>query len=211
MARSVLFSAVLALGVASLGGCVRPPPSSDTSGSSSATASPRPAGLAADVALDEAFDAGTLNLIVRSGEVTLRGGDDGRIVVRCSGRNAQRCAELRTELHAGNLEISGGPRNIAMEINVPAQLGLRVRMPAGELNIAGIRGDKDVRLRAGEVNIDVSDPHEYGPVKASVLAGEISARAFGGSAEGIFRHYDHSGDGRYRLSARLLAGEITFR
>ncbi len=173
---------------------------------------PRHAGMASNVALDEPFAAQSLNLDVRSGDVTIQGGADGRLLVECGGRYAQRCSELSAALHGSNLEIKGGPRNhFALRISVPAQLHLRVRMPAGELSISGIHGDKDVRLNAGELNIAVSDPDEYGPVKASVMAGEISAAPFGRSADGIFRSLDHHGIGRYRLSARLMAGEISIR
>lgn len=166
---------------------------------------------ATDVALDEPFSASSLNLEIRSGEITIRGGQNARIVLHCEGRNAQRCGEVRATLRGSNLEVAGGPRHISMRLDVPSQLGLRVRMPAGELNIEGVRGDKDIRLNAGELDIEVSDPSEYGPVKASVLAGEISARPFDGSAEGVFRSFEHHGEGRYRLAARLLAGEIMLR
>lgn len=206
MARPSPFAAVAVLFLgASLSACRHHSRDSSDSAAGGTTTG------ATDVALDQPFAASSLNLETRSGEITIRGGQNARIVLHCEGRNAHRCGELRATLRGSNLEVAGGPRHISMRLDVPSQLGLRVRMPAGELNIEGVRGDKDIRLNAGELDIEVSDPSEYGPVKASVLAGEISARAFDGSAEGIFRSFEHHGEGHYRLAARLLAGEIMLR
>ena len=45
-------------------------------------------------------------------------------------------------------------------------------------------------------------------MEASVWAGDVDARAFGLSKEGLFRSVDWRGKGPYRLKASLKAGEV---
>lgn len=173
------------------------------------------AGLRAEekrVIFDAPFSGSGLTLDLRSGDVEVRGTGSARIVVRCGGRRAWRCGEVASRLEGNTLAVTRGPGNeVDFVVELPRELALRVRMPAGDLTIAGIRGDKDVRLRAGDLTIDVGDPKDYGTVEASVTAGDISAPAFGGSAEGLFRTFRHSGDGLFRLEAHLWAGDLTLR
>jgi hypothetical protein len=95
-----------------------------------------------------------------------------------------------------------------VRIQVPAQTHLRVRLTAGEMAIKGIEGDKDVELHAGELDIDVVRAEDYSRVDAGVWAGEIDASPFQITKEGLFRSFDWTGRGKYRLHAHLKAGEI---
>jgi hypothetical protein len=102
-----------------------------------------------------------------------------------------------------------GPSNhFRVRIQVPARSNLYVRLTAGELTIKGIEGDKDVELHAGELDIDVVRPEDYGHVDAKIWAGEIHASAFRITKEGLFRSFDWNGTGKYRLHAHLKAGEM---
>ncbi|HYP05016.1 MAG TPA: hypothetical protein VER03_02180, partial [Bryobacteraceae bacterium] len=95
---------------------------------------------------------------------------------------------------------------------VPRDSNLVVRCSAGDLDILGIRGHKDVSLRAGDLTIDVGNPSDYVSARASVTAGDLNASAFGVHKGGLFRSFNRENrTGRYRLRASLWAGDITLR
>jgi len=48
-------------------------------------------------------------------------------------------------------------------------------------------------------------------VEASVTTGSIDASAFGGSRDGLFRSFQKSGNGKYRLVAHVGAGDLTLK
>ena len=93
-------------------------------------------------------------------------------------------------------------------IQLPHESNLDVRLTAGAISIEDIRGDKDVRLRAGDMRVDVGRLEDYGRVDASLWAGDIYAVPFQAFKGGLFRSFEWSGMGRYRLRARLMAGKI---
>ena len=95
-----------------------------------------------------------------------------------------------------------------MIIEVPERSDLFVRLTAGDLRIEDIRGNKDVELYAGDARIDVGRAEDYHTVDASVWAGDIHAAPFHVSKGGLFRSFDWSGKGPYRLHAKLKAGDI---
>ena len=79
------------------------------------------------------------------------------------------------------------------------------------MKIEGIEGNKDVEAHAGDLEIQIAHPEEYGHRDASVLAGDIDASAFNISKEGLFRSFHQKGPGKYRLHAHLGAGDLTIR
>jgi hypothetical protein len=157
-----------------------------------------------------------LQLDVRSGDVEIMGSEEPMIHVSCEvpGGNARDISiRFEDDGSLARLQISGGPDNdVRLRIRVPRQLDLVVRGKAGDLDLAGVRGHKDVSLRAGDLTIDVGDPDEYASAEASVKAGDLRAGAFGVNKGGLFRSFKHeSAAGKYRLRASLWAGDITLR
>jgi hypothetical protein len=116
----------------------------------------------------------------------------------------------RVTVRESNARVStDGPTDrFRVRIQVPSRSNLHVRLTAGELAIKGIEGDKDVELHAGELDIDVVRAEDYSRVDAGVWAGEIDASPFRVTKEGLFRSFDWSGKGKYRLHAHLKAGEL---
>ena len=162
-----------------------------------------------------AFRSGSeLRLEVRSGDVEIAGSDDPVVSVHCEvrGEGSARDITVRFEDTSkfGRLSVSGGPNNnVRIRIRVPRQSNLVVRCPAGDLDIVGIRGHKDVSLRAGDLTIDVGNPTEYASAEASVTAGDLHASAFGVHKGGLFRSFHRKNSaGKYRLRASLWAGDI---
>ncbi|HTS37893.1 MAG TPA: hypothetical protein VMH04_19615 [Candidatus Solibacter sp.] len=101
--------------------------------------------------------------------------------------------------------------NFQLRIEVPKTSDLYARMFAGELDVRGVSGNKDVQLRAGQLNIEMGDPAEYAHVDASVNSGEVNASPYGVDKGGLFRSFDRSGPGKYRLHAHVGAGELDLR
>jgi len=153
---------------------------------------------------------------LRSGAFRIVGHDDDKITVRLEGRNAYRAQDLAVRFKHfadnGDVEIFGGPKDeLEVTIEVPKLSGLFVRMPFGDLSLEGVSGDKDVELHAGDLSISVGDAADYAHVDASVLSGDINAAPFGESHGGLFRSFEKSGGGKFKLHAHLGAGELTLR
>jgi hypothetical protein len=171
-----------------------------------------------DHPFDVDFPSGQLiRLDFRSGEFRIVGRDASKITVRTAGHNAEKAREMTvTFKHFGNradLRVSSGTVKDGPEIivEVPKTSDLFVRMPFGDLTLEGVTGDKDVELHAGDVSIEVGNASDYGRVDASVNAGDLSADPFGESRDGLFRSFQKTGTGRYKLHAHVGAGDLTLR
>jgi len=163
------------------------------------------------------FPSGSqLSLHLRSGDFRIVGRDDNKVSVRVDAKDPQKAREVRVRFerldNSAELNVSGGPKNnIQITIEVPRATGLFVRMPAGQLEVSDIRGDKDVQLHAGELIVGVGDPADYSHVEASVSTGGIEAEPFGESHGGLFRSFHKDGNGKYKLHAHVGAGDLTLR
>ena len=157
-----------------------------------------------------------LSLHIRSGDVRVEGKDGGKIAVRVGANNLDKAREVRVAFerfeHTAELRVSGGPKNnLQIIVEVPKTTGLFVRMPAGQLEISDVTGDKDVQLHAGELLVHIGDPADYSHVDASVTTGGLEAPPFHENHGGLFRSFQKSGNGKYRLHAHVGAGDLTLR
>lgn len=162
---------------------------------------------------------GSLKMYLRSSGVRITGSDDNKITIHFSAPHYEELRNVRVKLKQmadrGELDISGGPsNNFQIDITIPRQSNLYVRMFAGELDIDHVDGDKDLQIHAGEMDVTLPNASEYGPVYASVTTGDLEASAFGISKSGLFRsfktntalHKDSAG--KYSLRAHVGAGEL---
>ena len=154
-----------------------------------------------------------LRLYVRSGDIRVHGSDDNKISVDISGK-AQKLDDVKHRLAilegSAEFHLSGGPRNdVQITIHLPKNCDLYLRVPAGDVSIEGISGNKDIELHAGDLSIRVGNPDEYSQVDASVNAGDVEASPFGESHSGLFRSFKKSGAGKYKLHAHVGAGDLT--
>lgn len=163
------------------------------------------------------FPSGSqLSIHVRSGDVRVIGRSDNKVVVRVSAKDWEKAREIKVRFerleNSGDLDISGGPKNdTQITVEVPRATGLFVRMPAGQLEISDITGDKDVELHAGELIVGVGNPADYSHVDASVISGGIEAPPFGEDHGGLFRSFHKSGNGKYKLHAHVGAGDLNLK
>jgi hypothetical protein len=157
---------------------------------------------------------GKLRIQLRSGDFRIVGSDENKITVQLSGKKADDARDLTVRFGPSSTEselrVSGGPKNeLQVTINIPKSAGLFVRMPAGELRVEGISGDKDVELHAGDLTISGNNAADYSRVDASVTSGDLEAPLFGESHGGLFRSFHKTGTGKYQLHAHVGAGDLT--
>ena len=185
------------------------------------TASAQKLADAAEVGQDH-FEAdfpsgGHLRMHVRSGEIKIIGSDEKKIQVHFGGKNGDHLKDVKVSLRAsgddsGELNVSGGPHNeFEIDISVPKNCDLHLRVPAGEVRVTGITGDKDVELSAGELMVEVSKADDYARVDASVYSGDLDAEPFSTTKSGLFRSFEQHGPGKYRLHAHVGAGELMLK
>jgi hypothetical protein len=154
-----------------------------------------------------------LTMDLRSGDFNIVGSDASAIRVFCVVVDDDESRDIKLSFAAGRLTIRGGSdRGLHFRIEVPRSMNLWVRCSAGNVTVSGITGDKDISLNAGNLIIDVGDPRSYRRAEASVLAGDLTASAFGQLHGGLFRSFHHDNPaGRYRLRAQLLAGDLILK
>ena len=162
------------------------------------------------------FSGGQIDLHIRSAEIHIIGTDENKIGVRVAGRQGSNSTDMKARFgrsdNSCELRITGGPHNeLTINVQVPKNSNLFVRVFAGDVEVNGIIGNKDIELHAGDLTIGVGDVADYAHVKASVSTGEINAKPFGESHGGLFRSFEKSGSGKYTLVAHVGAGELTLK
>jgi len=164
--------------------------------------------------LERQFSAGgRVKMDLVAGDYSIIGSPENRVHIDWSVRDTESLSKVHTRADVRDKELTittDGPSNKGLKftIQLPKQSDLYVRLSAGDLTIEDIRGNKDVELRAGDLRIDVGRAEDYNKVDASVWAGDLNASAFQVSKEGLFRSFDWSGKGQYRLHAHLMAGDL---
>jgi hypothetical protein len=159
---------------------------------------------------------GQLDLHIRSAEIHIVGSDENKVAVRVSGKQGSNSTDMQARFNrsdnSGTLRVTGGPHNeLTITVQVPKNSNLFVRIFAGDVEVKGITGNKDIELHAGDLTIGVGDAGDYAHVEASVTSGEIDAEPFGENHGGLFRSFEKSGSGKYRLVAHVGAGDLTLK
>jgi len=153
-------------------------------------------------------------MYLESGGYTITPTDSDTISVTCHASSERRLDNVKVEIEPGistaELQVRNTPDggNFQAIIEVPRRSNLWIRLTAGELVVDDIEGDKNLELRAGRLRVDIPHPEQYGHRDASVLTGAIDASAFGVSKGGLFRSFEQSGSGEYRLHAHVTSGQI---
>ena len=157
-----------------------------------------------------------LKLKIRSGDIRVVGTAEEKISVELSGRKAWDAGDVKVRFEQKSemteLKVSGGPKSdLIITVRIPANTDLYARIPAGEVHIEGITGNKDVEIHAGDLTVDIGDSADYLHIDASVYTGELDAIALGVNKGGLFRSLKKEGTGRYRLHAHVGAGQLTLQ
>jgi hypothetical protein len=117
--------------------------------------------------------------------------------------------ELQAAGSSANLTVRRAPhQDFHAEIEVPQRSDLFIRLGAGDLNVQGVSGSKDIEAHVGDVNVDVRRPEDYREVDASVSIGDLTAPAFNVSKDGFARSFKTHGAGPYRLHVHVGTGDL---
>jgi hypothetical protein len=156
---------------------------------------------------------GVVTLKLSSGDYKIQAGSSDKIVVRSFSKkrfDIDDAVRITIRGDEATVRTDGPIRDTHFVIELPARSDIKLNLRAGDLEINGIEGNKDVRMTAGELDIDMG-PGTYSRVEASVTFGDLQARSLGKSKSGIARGFDWNGSGIYKLKAHLFAGDINLR
>jgi len=156
---------------------------------------------------------GRIRMDLSAGDYRISGGQSNRIRLEWKVPVADPLprVKVQADVRGADAAISSeypGNNRFRMLVEVPLQADLYVRLTAGDLRVEGVRGNKDIELHAGDLDIDVGRPEDYRHVDAAVWVGDLTAEAFRVNKEGLFRSFDWNGSGPYRLHAHLKAGDL---
>jgi len=159
---------------------------------------------------------GTIRLHLEAGGYTVSPSDSENIVVTCHANSDSRVRQVKVEIQVGpttaDVFVTNTPNNkFEATIEVPRHSNLWVRLTAGELDVEAVEGDKNLELRAGELQVEIPHPDEYGHRDASVTMGSLESSAFDVDKGGMFRSFEQQGPGKYRLHAHVLTGDVNLR
>jgi hypothetical protein len=151
--------------------------------------------------------AGRIRMGLCPGGIELVGIDEP--VLRVSDLSSEARVQINVSGDRADLRLSDCPHaNFRARVSVPKSAALYVRMLAGQLNVRDVTGDKNIGLSFGQLNIDAGHSEDYASVNASVNSGAIDSSLFDVHKGGLFRSFDQTGPGKYRLHAHVGAGQI---
>jgi hypothetical protein len=84
-------------------------------------------------------------------------------------------------------------------------------MRGGDLSVQDVVGDKDLELTGGDLTIQVGSPEDYSHVDLSVKFGDISGTQFGDPKGWIGNSLQKDGNGKYKLHAHVMAGDLVLK
>ena len=175
----------------------------------------------ADVPCGQTIDAplrlgAVLTIDSRPAGIEIVGTDQEAIHVSCTADDTDSAMHVRLQLsgtptHA-RLTISGDyPKhgNLQIRVEVPRKVNLDIQMPAGQVKVDEIAGDKEIDLYAGQISISSAHKWNYKKVDASVGIGQVNAQVYDENKGGFLRAFHkENGEGEYRLHAHVTTGQI---
>ena len=157
-----------------------------------------------------------LTIDSRPAGIEIVGTDQEAIHISCTADDTDSARNIRLRFsgtpNRAKLTITGAylkHGNLKIRVEVPRKTNLGVQMPAGEVKVDEIVGDKDIELHAGQITISSARKWDYRNIDASVGIGGVNAQVFGADQGGFFRVFrKENADGEYRLHAHVTTGQI---
>jgi hypothetical protein len=173
-------------------------------------------GTETETTVERAFvQGGDIRLRLSSGDYVVRAGASDHIRVELEAQNPEGLralkkvrAEVEVSGTVATIRTKGPTSDVRTFIEIPARSNLYLRVRAGDVRIDGIEGNKDIRMTAGDLKIEVL-PASYAHVHGSVTFGDVRASPLGISKDGIVNSFDWNGGGKYTLRASVFAGDLT--
>jgi|SRR5271169_1479897 len=157
-----------------------------------------------------------LRLHLHDGNFRVVGSDAEKISIHAEGKNLELAKKITIQLKrsegAVDLKLSHVPKNeLQVTIEIPRSTTLYARMHGGNLAVDGISGDKDLELTGGDLTIQVGSPEDYAHVDLSVRFGDVSGAQFGDPKGWLGNSVRKDGNGKYRLHAHVMAGDLVLK
>jgi hypothetical protein len=153
-----------------------------------------------------------LAIELSSGDYQIVPSDSDSIAVVYKGHDPdERKVEVQIASGHGqnSLKIAAPKSDFHAVIEVPRHTDLHVRMAAGDLRVGEVEGNKDIEMRAGNLELNAIRPQDYAKADFSVRVGDLRAPSFNTAQSGFWRSFHTSGPGKYRLHAHVGVGDLT--
>ena len=157
-----------------------------------------------------------LRLHLHDGDFRVVGSDAEKISVHVEGKNVEQAKKIKIQLKrsggAVDLKLSHVPKKkLQVTIEIPRSTNLYARMRGGDLSVEGLVGDKDLELTGGDLTIQVGSAEDYAHVDLSVRFGDVSGAQFGDPKGWLGNSVQRDGNGKYRLHAHVMAGDLVLK
>jgi hypothetical protein len=100
--------------------------------------------------------------------------------------------------------------SVDVDLEVPTQTSILIRVKGGDVTVSGIDGDQDIRTIGGDINLELPADAKFHRVDVSTRVGDIHNSPFGAPNGWLGAKVHFRGDGKYRLHAHTFAGDIRF-
>ncbi len=157
-----------------------------------------------------------LRLHLHDGDFRVVGSGSEKIFVHVEGKSVGQARNIRIQLKRSgrtvDLKLSHVPKNeLQVTIQIPRSTNLYARMRGGDLSVEDVTGDKDLELTGGDLTIQVGSPEDYSHVDLSVRFGDVSGAQFGDPKGWLGNSVRKDGNGKYRLHAHVMAGDLVLK
>jgi hypothetical protein len=157
-----------------------------------------------------------LRLHLHEGDFRVVGSDAEKISIHVDGKNVELAKQIKIQVTRSDggvdLKLSHVPKNdLRVTIEIPKSTNLYARMRGGDLSVEGVAGDKDLELTGGDLIIQVGSPEDYAHVDLSVRFGDVSGTQFGDPKGRLGNSVRKDGNGKYRLHAHVMAGDLVLK
>jgi hypothetical protein len=156
-----------------------------------------------------------LAIELSSGDYQIVASESDSIAVMYQEDTPEQQSKVQVQIASGHgqnyLKIAGPKNKFHVVIEVPRKTDLRVRMVAGDLRVGEVEGNKDIEIRAGNLELTAIRPQDYAKADFSVRVGDVNAPVFNASKSGFWRSFRTQGPGKYRLHAHVGVGDLTLR
>ena len=100
--------------------------------------------------------------------------------------------------------------SLHVTLYIPAKTALKVKLDVGDMNIEGIRGNKEVQVRIGDLHIGYQDPNEYAHIETTTHIGDVDDPLQSGDPHGFLgKSENFTRQGRYHLRASVWIGDLS--
>ena len=108
-----------------------------------------------------------------------------------------------------HMTLSGGDCN--MTLYIPSETSLDVGLNVGTIVVQDIRGDKELRVNVGELDLNGIHRGDYGKVVNSTDVGLIDDPVFHSAQSGLVGKTETiQGSGKYSIDAKVNVGKIKY-